>query len=92
MHYQLILIVNHFLIAGTDNQIDTVGAGQSVTVSLPSNVEIATSVAVPTVKTAAIQHSAGNNAATIDSLGDITGRPETSQLLVICLLMDLLLR
>ena len=60
------------LIAGTPNQIDTVGAGQSVTVSLPSNVEIATSLAAPTVKTAAIQHSAGNNAATIDSLGDIT--------------------
>ena len=60
------------LIAGTDNQITTVGAGQSVTVSLPANVEVATTVAVPTVKTAAIQHSAGNNAATIDSLGDIT--------------------
>ena len=60
------------LIAGTPNQINTVGAGQSVTVSLPANVEVATTVAVPTVKTAAIQHTAGNNAATIDSLGDIT--------------------
>ena len=74
------------------NQITTVGVGQSVTVSLPANVEVATTVAVPTVKTAAIQHSAGNNAATIDSLGDITADLETSQLLVICLLMDLLLR
>ena len=60
------------LIAGTPNQIDTVGAGQSVTVSLPSNVEIATSLAAPTVRSESIQHTSGNNAATIDSLGDIT--------------------
>ena len=60
------------LIAGTPNQIDTVGAGQSVTVSLPSNVEIATSLAAPTVRAESIQHTSGNNAATIDSLGDIT--------------------
>ena len=59
------------LIAGTDKQITTVGAGQ-FTVSLPANVEVATTVAVPTVKTSAIQHSAGNNAAMIDSLGDIS--------------------
>lgn len=60
------------LIAGTPNQIDTVGAGQSVTVSLPSNVDITTSLAVPTVRSESIQHTSGNNAATIDSLGDIT--------------------
>ena len=60
------------LIAGTDKQINTVGVGQSVTLSFPSNVEVETSFASPTIKTDVIQHSAGNNAATIDSLGDIT--------------------
>ena len=60
------------LIAGTPNQIDTVGAGQSVTVSLPSNVEIATSLTAPRVRSESIQHTSGDNAATIDSLGDST--------------------
>ena len=50
----LFMISASLLIAGTPNQIDTVGAGQSVTVSLPSNVDITTSLAVPTVRSESI--------------------------------------
>ena len=62
-----------FLIAGTQNQINTVGAGQSVTVSLNNVVNIDTSVTVPIVKTDSILHStSGNTAISIDTLGDVT--------------------
>ena len=60
-------------IVGTQNQINTVGAGQSVTVSLNNVVNIDTSVTVPTVKTDNILHStSGNTAISIDTLGDVT--------------------
>ena len=59
------------IIAGTSGQVDTAASGQTVTISLPATTTVGTALSAPTVKTATIQHSAGTNAATIDSLGDI---------------------
>ena len=54
-----------FLIAGTANEIETVGAGQSVTIGLPDTVNIGTELNVPTVDTGAIRSANGTAAITI---------------------------
>ena len=62
-----------FLIAGTANEVETVGAGQSVTIGLPATVNITTELNVPTVDTAAIRSENGTAAITIaDGTGQVS--------------------
>ena len=59
-------------ISGTVNEVNTSVSGQTITVGLPDAVVVGTSLSVPTIKTATVQHSTGTQAATIDSSGNIT--------------------
>ena len=61
-------------IAGTSNEIETSASGQSVTVGLPSDVTITTSLTSPVVKTANVAASDGTAALTIDNT---TGKVHT---------------
>jgi hypothetical protein len=61
-------------VTGTANQISVSGSGgetAAVVLSLPDDVVVGTSLSVPTVKTATIQHSNGTEAITIDTLGNV---------------------
>ena len=61
-------------VSGTANQISVSGSGgetASVVLSLPNDVVVGTSLSVPTVKTATIQHSNGTEAITITSGGNV---------------------
>ena len=61
-------------VTGTANQISVSGSGSetaAVTLSLPSDVVVGTSLSAPTVKTATVQHSNGTEAITIDSSGNV---------------------
>jgi hypothetical protein len=61
-------------VTGTANQISVSGSGgetAAVVLSLPDDVVVGTSLSVPTVKTATIQHSNGTEAITIDSSGNV---------------------
>jgi len=61
-------------VAGTANQISVSGSGSetaAVTLSLPNDVVVGTSLSTPTVKTATIQHSNGTEAITISSGGNV---------------------
>jgi hypothetical protein len=60
------------LIAGTANEVTTVGSGNSVTIGLPDNVVVTTSLDVPTLDVATIRHTNNTTAATIDTSGNIT--------------------
>lgn len=60
-----------FTIAGTLNEIETSASGQTITIGLPDNVVVGTSLSSPTVKVATLQHSNGTQAATIDTSGNI---------------------
>jgi hypothetical protein len=59
-------------VAGTAGEIETSASGQTITVGLPNDVIVGTSLSAPTVKTATIQHRNGTQAATIDTSGNIT--------------------
>jgi len=64
---------NHILtITGTTNEIETSASGSTVTVGLPNDVVITTSLDVPTLDVATIRHTNNTNAATIDTSGNIT--------------------
>jgi hypothetical protein len=60
-------------VTGTANQISVSGTGESASVvlSLPNDVVVGTSLSVPTVKTAAVKHSNGTDAITIDASGNV---------------------
>jgi len=58
-------------ISGTLSEIETSVSGQTITVGLPDDVIVGTSLSAPTIKTATIQHSNGTQAATIDASGNI---------------------
>jgi hypothetical protein len=58
--------------SGTANEVDTSVSGQTITIGLPNDVVVGTSLSSPTVKTATLQHSNGTQAATIDTSGNIT--------------------
>jgi hypothetical protein len=61
-------------VTGTANQVSVSGSGgetAAVVLSLPDDVVVGTSLSVPTVKTATIQHSNGTEAITIDSSGNV---------------------
>lgn len=60
-------------VSGTANQISVTGTGEgaSVVLSLPNDVVVGTSLSVPTVKTATVQHSNGTEAITIDAGGNV---------------------
>jgi hypothetical protein len=60
-----------FNILGTANEIETAASAQTITIGLPNDVIVGTSLSAPTIKTATIQHSNGNQAATIDVSGNI---------------------
>lgn len=59
-------------IAGTANEVETSVSSQTITVGLPNDVVVGTSLSSPTVKVATIQHSNATQAATIDTSGNIT--------------------
>lgn len=59
-------------ISGTASEVETSVSGQTITVGLPNDVIVGTSLSAPTVKTATVQHQNGTQAATIDSSGNIT--------------------
>ena len=59
-------------ISGTTSEVETSVSGQTVTIGLPNDVIVGTSLSAPTVKTATIQHQNGTQAATIDTSGNIT--------------------
>ena len=59
-------------VAGTVGEIETSASGQTITIGLPNDVIVGTSLSAPTVKTATIQHRNGTQAATIDTSGNIT--------------------
>jgi len=59
-------------IAGTAGEIETSASSQTITVGLPNDVIVGTSLSAPTVKTATLQHRNGTQAATIDTSGNIT--------------------
>jgi hypothetical protein len=64
---------NHILtIAGTTNEIETSGSSSTVTIGLPNDVVITTSLDVPTIDVATIRHTNNTQAATIDTSGNIT--------------------
>ena len=61
-------------VTGTANQISVSGSGgetAAVVLSLPDDVVVGTSLSVPTVKTATVQHSNGTEAITIDASGNV---------------------
>ena len=61
-------------VTGTANQIAVSGSGSetaAVSLSLPNDVIVTTSVKAPTLKTAAITHSDGASALTIDASGNV---------------------
>jgi hypothetical protein len=61
-------------VGGTANQITVSGSGSetaAVVLSLPNDVVVGTSLSVPTVKTATVQHSNGTEAITIDASGNV---------------------
>jgi hypothetical protein len=60
-------------VSGTANQIAVSGSGEgaSLTLSLPADVVVGTSLSTPTVKTATIKHSNGTEAITIDAGGNV---------------------
>jgi hypothetical protein len=58
-------------IFGTANQIVTTALTTDFTISLASDVVVGTSLSVPTVKTATVQHSNGTQALTIDASGNV---------------------
>jgi hypothetical protein len=61
-------------VTGTANQISVSGSGgetAAVVLSLPDDVVVGTSLSVPTVKTATVQHSNGTEAITIDVGGNV---------------------
>jgi hypothetical protein len=57
-------------ISGTANEVDTAVSGQTITIGLPNDVVVGTSLSTPTVKTGAVQASDGTAAITIT---DVTG-------------------
>jgi hypothetical protein len=59
-------------ISGTASEVETSVSGQTVTIGLPNDVIVGTSLSSPTIKTATVQHSNGTQAATIDTSGNIT--------------------
>jgi hypothetical protein len=59
-------------ISGTTSEVETSVSGQTVTIGLPNDVIVGTSLSAPTVKTATIQHQNGTNAVTIDTGGNVT--------------------
>jgi hypothetical protein len=64
---------NHILtFAGTANEIETSGSSSTVTIGLPNDVVITTSLDVPTLDVATIRHTNNTQAATIDTSGNIT--------------------
>ena len=56
---------------GTNNEVDVVVSGQSVTFGLPNAVVVGTSLSAPTINTATVKHSNGTEAITIDSSGNV---------------------
>lgn len=60
-------------VSGTANEITVTGSGEgaSLTLSLPADVVVGTSLSTPTVKTATIQHSNGTEAITIGAGGNV---------------------
>jgi hypothetical protein len=61
-------------VTGTANQVTVTGSGSetaAVVLSLPDDVVVGTSLSVPTVKTATVQHSNGTEAITIDASGNV---------------------
>ena len=52
-------------ISGTANEVDTAVSGQTITIGLPNDVVVGTSLSTPTVKTGAVQASDGTAAITI---------------------------
>jgi hypothetical protein len=61
-------------VTGTANQVSVSGSGSetaAVVLSLPDDVVVGTSLSVPTVKTATVQHSNGTEAITIDAGGNV---------------------
>ena len=54
-------------IAGTANEVETAGAGTSITIGLPSAVTIATSLTTPTVKATNLQANDGTSSITINN-------------------------
>jgi len=58
-------------IFGTANQVVTTAGTTDFTISLASDVVVGTSLSVPTVKTATVQHSNGTQALTIDASGNV---------------------
>lgn len=80
-----------FTVAGTANEIETSASGQTLTVGLPSNVTITTSLTTPTVKasnidandgTAAINIADSTGAVDIDTSLNVDGLIEGDQLRV----------
>lgn len=59
-------------ISGTVGEVNTSVSGQTITVGLPDDVVVGTSLSSPTIKVATVQHSNGTQAATVDSSGNIT--------------------
>jgi hypothetical protein len=62
-------------VAGTTNEIEVTGSGSetaAVTIGLPNDVVITTSLDVPTLDVATIRHTNNTQAATIDTSGNIT--------------------
>lgn len=60
-----------FTIAGTVNEIETIGLGKTVTVGLPDDIVVGTSLSSPTIRTTTIEHPNTTQAASIDTLGNI---------------------
>ena len=67
-------------IAGTANEIETSASGQSITIGLPSAVQITTSLDVPTVEVTNVKAKDGTTAITIT---DSTGAVELAQNLTV---------
>ena len=59
-------------INGTTSEVETSVSGQTISIGLPNDVIVGTSLSAPTVKTATIQHQNGTNAVTIDTSGNVT--------------------
>jgi hypothetical protein len=60
-------------IAGTPNEIETVGAGNSITIGLPSTVNITTLLDVPTVEVTDVKAKDGTTAITISNTTGAVG-------------------
>ncbi len=59
-------------ISGTANEIETSVSGQTITVGLPNDVVVGTSLSSPTLKTGAIQSITGSASLTIATDGKVT--------------------